>query len=106
MMDDIERLLQPGSIVPVDIKTTGLLVREIMRLRAKETAMTIGAGKYDDLCTIVRKKAKAKGVIVIVIAGEKGGGFSCQFEHPAMQAMVPDLLDSVSAQIRKDGVWA
>jgi hypothetical protein len=31
--DDIGRMLEPGAIVPVDIKTTALLVQEIRRLR-------------------------------------------------------------------------
>ena len=68
--------------------------------------MAIGQGKYDDLCTIVREKAKAKGALVIVIGGEKGGGFSCQFDDMAMMEMVPDVLEMVAQQIRKDGVFA
>jgi hypothetical protein len=39
MSDFDERWLQPGGIVPVDVPTTGALVREILRLRAPlETA--------------------------------------------------------------------
>ncbi len=34
--------------------------------------MAFGPGKYDDLCTEVREKAKAKGVLVIIIDGDKG----------------------------------
>jgi len=33
--DEIGQMLQPGAIVPVDIKTTGLLVQEIIRLRGR-----------------------------------------------------------------------
>jgi hypothetical protein len=41
--------------------------------------MPIGAGKYDKLATWVRERAKARGgVILIVIGGEKGDGFSAQ----------------------------
>jgi NAD(P)H-dependent flavin oxidoreductase YrpB (nitropropane dioxygenase family) len=68
--------------------------------------MAIGPGKYDDLCSLVREKAKAKGALVIVIAGDRGGGFSCQFDDMAMMEMVPDVLEMVAAQIRKDGVFA
>jgi hypothetical protein len=32
--DEIDRMLQPGAIVPVDMKTTAMLVQEIQRLRA------------------------------------------------------------------------
>lgn len=38
--------------------------------------MALGPGKYDDLCTYVREKAKAEGAIVIVYGGERGQGFS------------------------------
>jgi NAD(P)H-dependent flavin oxidoreductase YrpB (nitropropane dioxygenase family) len=68
--------------------------------------MSIGPGKYDDLCSLVREKAKAKGAMVIIIAGEQGGGFSCQFDDLAMMEMVPDVLEMVAQQIRKDGVFA
>jgi hypothetical protein len=40
--------------------------------------MTIGPGKYDDQATAVQKATNAAGVIVIVIGGDKGAGFSCQ----------------------------
>lgn len=40
--------------------------------------MALGPGKYDKLCTYVRRKANARTAIVIVIGGHKGGGFSVQ----------------------------
>lgn len=33
MSRDIERLILPNAIVPIDAKTTGALVHEVMRLR-------------------------------------------------------------------------
>lgn len=42
--------------------------------------MPEGPGKYDDLCTLVREKAKARGVLVAIIDGEYGQGFSVQGE--------------------------
>jgi hypothetical protein len=61
--------------------------------------MPIGPGKYDDLCTMVREKAKAKGVIVIVFGGDKGGGFSCQAD-PLTALALPEILEQVAADIR------
>lgn len=63
----------------------------------------IGPGKYDTLCTLVRKKAKAQAAIVIVIEGRNGSGFSVQAELTDLAVMLrlPDLLESVAADIRK-----
>lgn len=64
--------------------------------------MTVGPGKYDDLCTLVREKVSAEGVIVIVLGGDRGNGFSCQFADPAMLARMPGILEDVAVEIRKD----
>jgi len=63
--------------------------------------MTIGPGKYDDLCTMVRERAKADGAIVIIINGERGVGFSCQGDVRAM-SVLPEMLESIARQIRSD----
>lgn len=63
--------------------------------------MAFGPGKYDDLCTMVREQAKAAGAIVIVMNGERGSGFSCQANLQAM-ADLPDILESMARQIRRD----
>lgn len=65
--------------------------------------MTIGAGKYDDLCTIVMEKSEAEAVLVVVLSGNKGHGFSMQMLRPELVKMVPDLLEDVAKQIRSDG---
>lgn len=61
----------------------------------------IGPGKYDDLCTLVRERAKAAGVIVIVLGGERGPGFSCQADL-ASTLVLPDMLELIASQIRAD----
>jgi len=61
----------------------------------------IGAGKYDALATHVREQANAEGVVVIVIGGEKGSGFSVQATMAA-QLMVPDLLERTAFVMRGD----
>lgn len=64
--------------------------------------MTLGPGKYDDLCTMVREKAKAAGVLLIVLGGEKGPGFSCQADIKTTMEL-PDLLEYIAKQIRQGG---
>jgi hypothetical protein len=63
--------------------------------------MTVGPGKYDKLCTYVRKQSKAVGALVIIIGGDKGHGFSMQSPSDTM-AGVPELLEDIAKQIRKD----
>jgi hypothetical protein len=63
--------------------------------------MAHGPGKYDPLATYVRESAHAEGVVVIVINGSRGTGFSVQ-GTANVQAFLPDLLDHVAAQIRAD----
>jgi hypothetical protein len=68
--------------------------------------MTFGPGKYDDLATMVREAAgvgskRGGGVIVIVVNGERGNGFSVQADLETSM-MLPDLLVTVAKQMRKD----
>lgn len=64
--------------------------------------MTIGPGKYDDLCTDVREKAQALAALVIIIGGKHGGGFSCQTEDPRALIALPAMLRSMADQIEAD----
>jgi hypothetical protein len=63
--------------------------------------MALGPGKYDDLATSVRKTAKARGVIVIVIDGQLGSGFSVQAD-PQLTAALPLLLRDMAEKIAAD----
>ncbi len=63
--------------------------------------MALGPGKYDDICTLVREKTDAEAVVVVIINGNRGAGFSVQGHQPAV-VYLPDLLDMVSKSIRKD----
>lgn len=63
-----------------------------------------GPGKYDDVCTEVRKRvgiADVGGVIVIVLGGDKGNGFACQAD-PLTTLMLPELLDQVVLAMRAE----
>jgi hypothetical protein len=64
--------------------------------------MAIGPGKYDDECTHVRLETKAAGVLLIVIDGEHGSGFSCQADV-VTTLMLPELLETVARRLRRDG---
>lgn len=63
--------------------------------------MPEGPGKYDHLCAEVRGKAKAAGVILIVIEGEHGNGFSAQLPEDLMFA-TPQALRQVADEMEKD----
>lgn len=63
--------------------------------------MPTGEGKYDDLCTYVRKQAKADGAAVIIIGGTKGEGFSVQGTIRFVRLM-PSLLRNMADQIERE----
>lgn len=64
--------------------------------------MATGPGKYDDLCTQVRVQTKAAAVIVIVLNGENGSGFSCQIQERFRDCInVPELLEATATEIRE-----
>lgn len=58
-------------------------------------------GKYDELCTEAREKAKAIGAVLIILSGNKGHGFSVQATPEAMFAL-PGMLEIMAAEIRRD----
>lgn len=69
--------------------------------------MALGPGKYDDVCSMVRKQVgmtpdSPGGVVVIVLGGNKGNGFACQSDFLTMVAL-PDMLEAVARQIRESG---
>jgi hypothetical protein len=60
--------------------------------------MPAGPGKYDDLATWVRKKAQARAIVVIVVEGANGSGFSVQTQ-PGLILDLPALLRRVADDI-------
>lgn len=60
-----------------------------------------GPGKYDDVCTMAREAAKAKGVLLMVFDGEHGQGFSAQLP-PELVLGIPAVLRQVADQIEKN----
>lgn len=68
--------------------------------------MTLGPGKYDDVCTMVAEKVgigeRGGGVAVIIFGGNKGNGFSVQADLRTTLLM-PDILEEMAKQIRASG---
>jgi hypothetical protein len=64
--------------------------------------MALGPGKYDEVCTAVRKQTHAAGVVLVIISGDLGSGFSVQAPLPMTQAL-PDLLEQLAKDIRESG---
>ena len=63
--------------------------------------MALGPGKYDDLATFVFERAAASGVIVMVIDGARGSGFSVQ-ATAEITARLPAILRRVADGIESD----
>jgi hypothetical protein len=65
--------------------------------------MPLGPGKYDDEATEIREKLHAAGIILIVLGGDKGQGFSAQLDFAATMA-IPEILRTVADQIEESSV--
>jgi len=63
--------------------------------------MALGPGKYDPLATYVRESTHARGVVLLVVGGSHGSGFSVQGDQ-AVQMSLPDMLERMAASIRAD----
>ena len=61
--------------------------------------MPVGPGVYDQECTLVREKTEARGVLLIVLGGDRGDGFSCQADLFTTLAL-PDILERVAREMR------
>jgi hypothetical protein len=71
--------------------------------------MAAGPGKYDALATTVREAARARAVVLIVVDGEHGSGFSVQMREAvalapaviccplALPAMLRRIADAIEA---------
>ena len=70
--------------------------------------MAFGPGKYDDICTQIREQVgiteeTGGGIVVIVIGGRQGPGFAVQCDLQTT-VILPDVLESVAKQMRRDVV--
>lgn len=63
--------------------------------------MAFGRGKYDKICEDALKETKALGLLLLVIEGENGSGFSVKATFEIMLGL-PELLEAAAELIRKD----
>jgi hypothetical protein len=63
--------------------------------------MPLGPGLYDDEVTALRERYHAHGVVLIVLGGDKGEGFSMQASLETTLRL-PEMLEYMAAQIRED----
>jgi hypothetical protein len=62
--------------------------------------MALGPGKYDAVCTVAREAAEAEGVLLIVLNGKFGSGFSVQ-AFPETLGPMPLLLRKLADDIER-----
>jgi len=60
-----------------------------------------GPGKYDELATYVRTAAQARGVVLILVDGNLGSGFSVQVNSD-LRLTLPVLLRRIADDIEED----
>ncbi len=63
--------------------------------------MPFGPGRYDAIASYVRDETAAAGVVLIVMGGTKGSGFSAQIP-PEMFLTLPTILRDVARQLERD----
>ena len=63
--------------------------------------MTKGGGKYDAETSELQQRLSAQGVIVMVIGGSKGQGFSVCADLDTMMKL-PEMLRFMASQIEDD----
>ena len=64
--------------------------------------MPAGGGKYDELAMSVRQKSSARTVVVLIIDGLLGDGFSCCSSEKEDIRCLPSLLRSMADSIESD----
>lgn len=67
--------------------------------------MPLGAGRYDEEVTELRERLKAQGILLLVVNGERGSGFSAQLSTDDVFAL-PSVLRQMADQIEGSGIDA
>lgn len=64
--------------------------------------MPVGGGRYDSECEGLVHMLNAQGVILCVLGGVKGNGFSLAFEEISSLRAVPNLLRQMADSVELD----
>jgi hypothetical protein len=67
--------------------------------------MALGAGKYDDLCSMARRCCNASGAILIILGGDRGNGFAAQIpgrDELGVTLQTIDLLKQLLQVVEED----
>lgn len=62
--------------------------------------MANGPGKYNELTTMVRKVVQADGVVLIIVNGMEGSGFSVQMREDIGPETLATWLETMAGEIR------
>lgn len=62
----------------------------------------LGPGKYDEECHQARVMTGADGVLLVIVGGVKGNGFSFQTTRPELLELLPEFLERLAASLRED----
>jgi hypothetical protein len=59
-----------------------------------------GPGKYDDLCKQIKDSTKAKGLLLVILDGDRGTGASCKMDFEIVKQM-PNILRAVADEMEQ-----
>lgn len=62
----------------------------------------VGEGKYDDACTQARLATGGESVMLVVINGRQGHGFSVHSTDPQFPEKIPLILREMADSIEKE----
>jgi hypothetical protein len=65
--------------------------------------MAFGPGKYDDAVTTLREILGARGILLVVVDGIHGSGFSAQLP-PRETLTLPEILRHLADEIDQKGL--
>ena len=64
--------------------------------------MPLGGGEYEEEANLVRTMTEAHAIILGVILGDRGSGFTIQSDGTISRDALADVLEGIVKEIRKD----
>lgn len=65
--------------------------------------MAAGKGIYGDECDEMQERTKAQTIVLVIIDGKKGSGFSMNSTDQSMHLKLPGMLRLMADEIERDG---